>query len=414
MAKNSISISEQPTVNLGLVGHVDHGKTTLTKLLSGTWTDTHSQEKKKGITIKLGYTNFSIFHDKKEDSYKVKNPENDSNLEFKQKFSIVDSPGHESFMATMISGAAVMDYAILLVAADEKCPQPQTIEHVRTLEIAGIEKVIVVQNKVDCVSREEAIENFHQIKQFLEGTKYVNSPIIPMSAEFGANLSLLLSKILEIFEVPERDTENPTPIMNIVRSFDVNKPGSSYKELRGGVLGGTIKHGKFKKGEEIEIRPGISNQKDGKITFTPIYTTINSLATDKTELNEAISGGSIAIATSLDPAVTKSDTLLGNIIGKKGTLPEPSETLSFDVHLLDKVITNNNEYEVKDIVKSEPLMLIVNSMTTVGFVTQANPKKVTVSLKRPVMAFDKERVVIFRMFEKQQWRIIGHGIINFS
>ena len=59
-------------------------------------------------------------------------------------------------------------------------------------------------------------------------------------------------------------------------------------------------------------------------------------------------------------------------------------------------------------------MLIVNSMTTVGFVTQANPKKVTVSLKRPVMAFDKERVVIFRMFEKQQWRIIGHGIINFS
>lgn len=414
MAENSNSLPPQPTVNLGLVGHVDHGKTTLTKLLSGMWTDTHSQEMKKGITIKLGYTNFVIYYDKEEQIYKVKNKEEkEENLDPQKKFSIVDSPGHESFMATMISGAAVMDYAVLLVAADENCPRPQTIEHIRTLEIAGIENIVVVQNKVDLVSREEAIENFHQIQEFLKSTKYANAPVIPMSAEYGANLSPLLGQILESFEEPTRDTD-ATPVMNIVRSFDINKPGDSFENLKGGVLGGTIKHGMFHKDDEIEIRPGLSHQKDGKVSFTPIYTTIDSLATDKIQLNEATAGGSVAVATSLDPAVTKSDSLLGHIVGKKGTLPEPSDEITFDVHLMEKVITNNNEYDVKQIVKNEPLMLIVNSMTTVGIVTQANPDTVTVSLKRPVMAFNNDRVVIFRGFEKQQWRIIGHGIINYS
>ena len=118
----------QPTINMGIVWHVDHGKTTLTKLLSGKWTDTHSEEKKRGITIKLGYTNFTIFSDKKDFSTKKK-----EGFEEIKKISIVDAPGHEAFMATMISGSAVMDCALLVVAADEKCPQPQTIEHLKTL-----------------------------------------------------------------------------------------------------------------------------------------------------------------------------------------------------------------------------------------------------------------------------------------
>ena len=214
--KNSTSIPVQPTINMGIVGHVDHGKTTLTKLLSGKWTDTHSEEKKRGITIKLGYTNFTISKDN--DSFNVKNKG-----ELLKRVSIVDAPGHESFMATMISGAAVMDCALLLVAANEKCPQAQTIEHLKTLEISGIKNIIVIQNKIDLVTKEEAIENFKDINNFLKDTIAKDAPIIPVSAQHGANISALLEEINEKFNEPQRDLDSVAK-MYVVRSFDINKP----------------------------------------------------------------------------------------------------------------------------------------------------------------------------------------------
>ena len=133
----------QPEVNIGLVGHVDHGKTTLTERLSGKWTDTHSEELKKGITIRLGYANTSFKKCTKckgEKVYTVKDKCNycNSNTKVLRTVSFVDAPGHESLMATMLSGANVMDGALLLVSANESCPQPQTREHLMALEIIGI------------------------------------------------------------------------------------------------------------------------------------------------------------------------------------------------------------------------------------------------------------------------------------
>src|SRR3989338_5724892 len=146
----------QPVMNIGLVGHVDHGKTTLTERLSGKWTDTHSEELKRGITIRLGYADFSIYFCEKCHYYTTKNKCIKCNNEvvFQRKISLVDAPGHESLMATMLSGAAIVDGALLLVAANEKCPQPQTKEHLMALHISGIKNVIVVQNKIDLVSYE--------------------------------------------------------------------------------------------------------------------------------------------------------------------------------------------------------------------------------------------------------------------
>src|SRR3989344_8529533 len=125
-AENTQNI--QPEVNIGLVGHVDHGKTSLTHALSGKWTDQHSEELKRGITIKLGYADAIFYEGKDENGNKTFSTDEKSLKEAKllRKVSFVDAPGHETLMATMLSGAAMMDGALLLVAANEKCPQPQT------------------------------------------------------------------------------------------------------------------------------------------------------------------------------------------------------------------------------------------------------------------------------------------------
>ena len=95
-------------------------------------------------------------------------PKCKNNLEFTRNISFVDAPGHEILMATMLSGASLMDGACLLIAADEVCPQPQTREHLAALNIAGIEKVIIIQNKIDAVSKEQALENYKQIKALIK------------------------------------------------------------------------------------------------------------------------------------------------------------------------------------------------------------------------------------------------------
>ena len=162
----------QPMMNIGLVGHVDHGKTTLTQALTGKWTDQHSEEMKRGISIKLGYAdaNFYKINPIKGESFYTSDPDKEEYADFKKEYvcsvSFVDAPGHESFMATMLSGAAIMDHAILIIAANEKCPQPQTREHLSALEIMGLTNVLVVQNKIDICSEERAIESYKEIKDF--------------------------------------------------------------------------------------------------------------------------------------------------------------------------------------------------------------------------------------------------------
>ncbi|MDD1764795.1 MAG: GTP-binding protein, partial [Candidatus Methanomethyliaceae archaeon] len=144
----------QPECNIGLTGHVDHGKTTLVAALSGVWAAHHSEELKRGITIKLGYAD-TVFRKCPKcalpECYTTKKtcPIHGEETEFLRKVSFVDAPGHESLMATMLSGAALMDGAILIISAAEECPQPQTREHLVALDIIGVKDIVVVQNKID-------------------------------------------------------------------------------------------------------------------------------------------------------------------------------------------------------------------------------------------------------------------------
>ncbi len=404
--------SSQPEINIALVGHVDHGKTTLTERLSGKWTDTHSEELKKGITIRLGYADFSIYYDEENNQYTPKPKSVLTNKETKlcRKISLVDSPGHESLMATMLSGAAIVDGALLMVAANEKCPQAQTREHLMALEISQIKQVIIVQNKIDLVTPEEALKNYTQIKEFLKGTLYENAPIIPISARANVNVDELLRSIQETIVTPKRDPSKEA-LMLVARSFDINKPGSKITALKGGVLGGSVKEGSFSVGDVIEISPGYMVEEKNKKVWKNLTTTITGIFTSGKPAEKILPGGSMAFATTLDPSVVKSDALSGALVGKPGTLPQLHYQIKLETHLLERVVGTKEETEVKPLAKKEPLMLNVNSAVTVGVVLDPSKKNTTCILKRPVPVRAGDRVTISRRVG-DRFRLIGYGVVK--
>jgi translation initiation factor 2 subunit 3 len=402
----------QPELNIGLVGHVDHGKTTLVKALSGKWTDTHSEEVRRGITIRLGYADVTIYHCKKCDSYSI-NDKCDSckaKTEYMRKISLVDAPGHESLMATMLSGATIMDGAILLISAVEECPQPQTREHLMALQITGIKNVIIIQNKIDLVSKERALENYEEIRSFVKGTDYEKAPIVPMSAQHGVNMDILLKYIQDFIPTPKRaDTKELQ--MYIARSFDINKPGIVPDQLQGGILGGTIKSGKLKVGDSIEIRPGRAVDEKNQRVYYPITAEVVEAITGGQKVKELGPGGSIAVKTKLDPSIVKSDNLTGSVVGHKGKLPTVLYDLKVESHLLDRVVGAKEELGVEAIKMNEVLMLNVNSASTVGFVNKIGKNSFECSLKIPVCAELGSRVSISRRIGNR-FRLIGYGIIK--
>lgn len=401
MSKQS---SVQPEVNIGLVGHVDHGKSTLTKVLSGKWTDTHSEEQKRGITIKLGYAECDIY--KKEDTFTV-DPEG---AEHARRLSLVDAPGHESLMATMLAGATVMDGAILLVAADERVPQAQTEEHLMALQLSGIENVIIAQNKIDILTDDQLKQSYEQIKRFLEGTMYEDAPIIPISAEKQVNIDYLLDAIQTHIPTPARDEEE-NPEFLVTRSFDINRPGNRPKDMKGGVLGGSLVKGKLEKGDKIVMKPGRIHKEKNKLTASPIETEVVSLSSGNNRLDKALPGGSLGVMTTLDPAIVKSDNLVGNIVGKPGTLPPIWNDIELEVHLLDRVVGTEADESVENIKVGELLLLNVNSATTAGKVYDISKNSAKIRLRLPICAKDKARISISRKVGNR-FRLVGYGLLN--
>ncbi|MFP4654782.1 MAG: translation initiation factor IF-2 subunit gamma [Methanohalobium sp.] len=407
----------QPCVNIGLVGHVDHGKTTLVKALSGVWTDRHSEEMKRGISIRLGYADATLRECPQcpvPNCYTVENtcPGCDSETRELRKISFVDSPGHETLMATMLSGAAIMDGAILVIAANEKCPQPQTKEHLMALNIIGIKNIIIVQNKIDLVTRDKMVEHYHQIKDFVKGTVAEDAPIVPISAQQNINIDVLIKAMEDIIPTPVHKMNKPAR-MFIARSFDINKPGYSLNKISGGVIGGTLKDGTLHSGDELEIRPGRKVESEGAVKWEPITTNISMLLTGAERLEEVAPGGLIAVGTTLDPVLTKSDSLTGQVAGEPGKLPPTHQSFTLELHLFDKIVgvTEEIDSEIGNIKTSEPLMLNVGTATTVGVVTSARSNVAEVKLKRPVCAEPGSMVAISRRIGSR-WRLIGAGAIK--
>ena len=410
-----MSLPKAPEINIGMIGHVDHGKTTLTQRLTGKWADEHSEELKRGISIKLGYADAAFYkcpNCKPPECYcnDKKCPKCGGVAEVLRVVSFVDAPGHETLMAIMLSGAAIMDGAVLVIAANEECPQPQTREHLTALDISGIKNIVIVQNKIDLISEKKALKNYEQIQEFVKGTVAEDAPIIPVSAHHDINVDVLIKAMEEFVPTPVRDLEKP-PIMFVARSFDINKPGARPNDLRGGVIGGSLVQGVLKKGEEIEVCPGRFVSIEGKKTMEPIKTIVDSLVTGNKVVDEATPGGLIALGTSLDPARTKSDSFSGKVVGKSSMLPPVFESFSLNIHLLKRVVGTIEEKNVDPIKTNEPLMLTIGTATTVGIVSEFGGEHISLKLKLSVCAEMGQRIAISRRIDGR-WHLIGYGKIE--
>lgn len=375
-------------LNVGMVGHIDHGKTTLLHRITGKFADTHSEELKRGITIKLGYADVVL-----------------ENKGKKRYVSFVDCPGHEMLMATMLSGAALIDAAILVIAVNEGI-KPQTKEHLVALQAKKVKNIIIVQNKIDLVSKEEALKNFEDIKKFVRGTIAENAPIVPVSAQQDINIDKIKKLLMEI-EIPERELKSDTEFL-IARSFDINKPGVLVERLHGGVLAGVLKKGKLKIGDEIEIKPGIAEKHANKISYKPIKTKIVSIYRGRYPIKEAGPGGSLAFETELDNVLTKTDSLSGNIASKPGSLPDISEKIKLKYELFEEVLGEESGAKIEKLKTEEMIMLSINTTTNVGRIEKVGKGEVEMKLNIPVVPIKGDSVGLARNIHGH-WRLIGFG-----
>ena len=212
---------------VGTAGHIDHGKTTLIKALTGRNTDRWEEEQRRGITIDLGFTYFDL-----------KNGD---------RVGIIDVPGHEKFINNMVAGVVGMDLVLLVVAADEGI-MPQTREHMDILGLLGIKKSILVINKCDLVDEEwlELVEE--EIQEELEGTFLEGAPVVKVSAATGQGLDELTDTIQQLMsdEVVAKDTQT-IPRLPIDRAFTLSGFGT--------IITGTLISGTITREDVLEMYP---------------------------------------------------------------------------------------------------------------------------------------------------------------
>lgn len=317
-------------------------------------------------------------------------------------------------MSTMLSGAAVMDAALLLIAGNEPCPQPQTSEHLAAIEIMKLDKIIILQNKVDLMKPEVAQQHHESILKFIRGTVAAKSPIIPISAQLKLNVDAALDAIVNTVPIPPRDFAED-PLMIIIRSFDVNKPGSEIDDLKGGVAGGSILHGVLKLGDEIEIRPGIVSRDDGgALKCTPIFSRVVTLNSESNDLKYAIPGGLIGVGTIIDPTLCRADRLVGHVLGLRGKLPEIYSEIEVNFYLLRRLLgvktADGKQAKVAKLAKNEVLMVNIGSNSTGAKVSALKSDAAKLVLTQPACTKIGEKVALSRRIEKH-WRLIGWATI---
>uniref|UniRef100_A0A8C2MCD1 protein-synthesizing GTPase n=1 Tax=Cricetulus griseus TaxID=10029 RepID=A0A8C2MCD1_CRIGR len=396
-------ISRQATINIGTIGHVAHGKSTVVKVISGVHTVRLKNELQRNITIKLGYAYAEIYKfddsscprpecyrscgNSTPDEFPSDIPGTKGNFKLVRHVYFVDCPGHEILMVTMLNGAAVMDAALLLIAGNKSCPQPQTSEHLAAIEIMKLKHILILKNKIDLVKESQAKEQYGEILAFVQGTVAEGAPIIPISAHLKYNIEVVCEYIVKKISVPLRDFTSE-PRLIVIRPFDVNKPG-----CEGGVAGGSILKGLLKVGQEIEVRPGIvSKDSEGRLLMCkPIFSKIVTLFTEHNDLQYAVPVGLIGVGTKIDPTLCQADRMVGNFLLRQ----------LLGVHAEG----DKQAAKVQKVSKNEVFMVNIGSLSTGGRVSAVKADLGKIVLTNPVCTEVEEN------FEKH-WHLIGWGQIR--
>ena len=385
---DSITIENQPFITISTQGRVANGKTSLITKLTGVNPMKFKKEAEKDMTIKLGYTNCRF--------YKCPNcpaPYCYQNSEICEQcgvdtelvlhVSFVDSPGHSDLQTTALSGASNVDFSLLVVAAN--CQEdPETNEHYKANKILGLtDKTFIIHNKIDLIDRDQAYEHYDKLKANY-GIKY----IIPMCAQFGFGINYLIQFLVERIGNPIDNTFlnkiNQPLKASIIRSFDVNKVGSSIDKIVGAIVGGTIKTGKIQIGDMVKIIPGIILGNSSK----PLVARITSLKTENTSLDIAYPGGLIGFGLSLDPNLSKEDKLVGNfIVGLNDN--------SYKIFKKAKISYNKYSEDV-ELKSGDYCVLMLGSTKRNVKITSINPgkKELTFETAIDIAGYSGDRVVL--------------------
>ncbi len=452
--KRSEIIKKQSTVNIGTIGYASHGKSTTVAQLTGTRTQRHSDEIEENRTIHLGYADFKIFQcpdtgdivwTPAEVTHKI-SVKTGKPMTLIKHVSFVDCPGQAEFMCTMVSGTSAMDAALLLIGVNDPIfPQVQMIEHLAAIATTKIDNILILQNKLDLVTKEVCLQNKEDVKTYLAGSPAGNSLILPISAQLGQNMEAVASYIA--YNIPNKPHDTNKPFkMYIIRSYDNNKPHVPYKKLIGGSIGGTISEGNIMIGDYIEIRPGFIYKQDNVYVCQPIISKVTSLYCGKEKLEIAFPGGLISVGTEFDPSLSKLNGLVGQIAGRPGTLPKIYQKITFRYHSIykdsSKICKNNqnetsinpndfninskknkrahehkareeqvhNDKKLPKIRPGEEIIICVNAKTVTGIVTNVDPGKiVTVELSYPVCIDPEVNIAVVRYANKNKNKLILHS-----
>lgn len=399
-------IENQPIVRIGMLGSVSHGKSTFINKVTGIKTQKHSSEKTRNITIKQGYANMKLWLDG-DDYYTDSNGIPDDEWKLVNHISFIDCPGHQEYIDVMLSSVNMMDGVIVVVAADQPLSHnPQLIQHLAAVQLYGIQKIIVCMNKIDLMERHIVNERKEELDNMLEEFEIKPYVIIPTSFNKLIGIKYVLKSIMELFK-PEDYLKNVDmkPLFRTSRSFDINKPGSDWMEMNGGVVGGTLFSGMLKVGDTIEIRPGQVSKSKDKIVCQPFITTIKSIRTDTTELEHIIPGGLIGIGTELDPFYCKNNNMCGNVVGYPGHMPNVYNNININGNI---VTTFGANWQPK---KNDMVELSIGTKMCDAKLLNYKNGVFNFELTKPVCIEDNMMIVICKKIDKIL-KIVGKGNLD--
>lgn len=405
------TMQNQPIINIGMIGHVANGKSTLVNAITGTSTQKHSDEKEKNITIRIGYANAKIFKcqyckppeafqstKSSDTSYNCKICNGQTDLI--SHVSFTDVPGHNIFMSTMLNGTCAMDYAIMIESASNgTIPAPQTIEHYQITKQIGIPIEFVCLNKIDLVrDKQKVLLMMNELRKFTEN----NIPVIPISGTLECNIDVICEYISQL-QIPKKNLSEDFKML-VIRSFNVNNAKTLISEMKGGVIGGTLVRGVLNVGQEVILFPGhiVRNDHETTWNYRPVRSTVISIHTDKSKLQYAIPGGLIGVELTIDPGITKDDILVGQIVFSKNKVTSEIKIYE-NIRIKFKNLTSDNIQNSIDVIVN------VNSNNIDGNITEYTSDIMTINLKTPICVELNDIITVNRPLTSGGIFILGTG-----